>query len=104
MRHLNMSLEKLDDVRRKKLSEIIGVSRGSSSTVARHGIMKQRLRRGRIAEIIIVMSWMIDWYQLMMRWVFINQIQAIGIRLKHRNRFASPTQREFQSEEGNSSP
>ncbi|GJV87136.1 hypothetical protein Tco_1531074 [Tanacetum coccineum] len=29
MGHLNMSLEKLDDVGRKKLSEMIGVSRGS---------------------------------------------------------------------------
>nr|GEV35879.1 hypothetical protein [Tanacetum cinerariifolium] len=50
MGHLSMSLEKLDDVRRKKLLEMIGVSRGSSPTVARHSIMKQRLRRGRIAE------------------------------------------------------
>ncbi|GJY34484.1 reverse transcriptase domain-containing protein [Tanacetum coccineum] len=43
---LNMSLEKLDDVGRKKLLEMIGVSRGGSLTV----IMKQRPRRGRIAE------------------------------------------------------
>jgi hypothetical protein len=47
MELLNMSSEKLDDVRRKKLSEMIGVSGG---TVARHGIMKRGLRRGRIAE------------------------------------------------------
>ncbi|GJS43470.1 hypothetical protein Tco_0568513 [Tanacetum coccineum] len=51
MGHLNISLEKLDDVRRKELSNMIGVSRGGSPTVARQGIMKQRLRRRRIAEI-----------------------------------------------------
>nr|GEU44526.1 protein MOR1 isoform X1 [Tanacetum cinerariifolium] len=50
MGHLNIPLEKLDDVRREKPSEMIGVSGGGAPTVARHGIMKQGLSRKRIAE------------------------------------------------------
>lgn len=37
MRPLEKSLEKLDDVRRKKLSEMIGVSGGGASAVAGSG-------------------------------------------------------------------
>ena len=46
-----MPLEKLDDVRRKKLSEMIGVSGGGAPTVARHGIRKQEVSRRRIVEV-----------------------------------------------------
>ncbi|GKD98893.1 MOR1-like protein, partial [Tanacetum coccineum] len=37
----DMPLEKLDNIRRKKLSEMIGFSGGGAPTVARRGIMKQ---------------------------------------------------------------
>ncbi|GJY14629.1 protein MOR1 isoform X1 [Tanacetum coccineum] len=47
---LNMPLEKLDDIRRKKLSEMIGVSRGGTPPVARHSIMRQGLGHGRIVK------------------------------------------------------